>query len=292
MKIDHEIFSHVRTVELDHPARRGTPSERISERSEWTTVTQVRRSLGYRVKTFETLVSLVAEVGYRNRRYNLLFRGQEVDHKDRNGASRIYPSIYRPKDGQTSLRGPTLAARFEEFRAAMSKLRNARSSLADAGPGLYRHWEYQAALLQHYKIRKTPLLDATQSLRVAASFAMPRASHGEGFIMVLGMPHPHGSISHFVDDDMTLVKLQNVCPPEALRPHYQEGYLLGRMSVMNRTKEAADNAAYRLLAKYHLTNDGGFWTKSFRPIHQSALLPRNDPFLDKILRIVGPDPVP
>jgi hypothetical protein len=292
LKISGEVFSHVGWKEVAPPKKgAGRQVSRISERSEWCSVARVRESQGYRVTSFRMLVSLVAELGYLNRSYNLLFRGQGGDFRDRNGRTVIYPTLHRPKRGHAQLRKATLEAREKALEAAVETLRRSRERLEVASPGLYKHREYQLALLQHYGIRKTPLVDATHSLRVATSFAMPDRSSGEGYLFVLGLPHAQGSISHFIDQDMVLVKLQNVCPPEALRPHYQEGYLLGRLS-RTATKDAGDNAAYRVIAKYHLVNEAGaFWDADFQPLPTSALLPKDDPFEKILVDLVGPDPV-
>jgi len=294
-RIDGNVFSHIRFTETIYPDEPDLEEEletQTVERPEWCSVPKVRASGGYTVRSFRALVSLVAELGYRNRRYNLLFRGQQQDYLDRNGRSAIYPSIFRPKPGQKHLRKTAIAERFDALTKAIALLRKEKSALGAGWPGLYLLREYQMALLQHYGVRKTPLTDATHSLRVATSFALPDRTATEGFVLVLGMPHPSGSISHFVDDDIVLVKLQNVCPPSALRPHYQEGYLLGRLSLTC-SKERGDNAAYRLIAKYHLKNeDGSFWDDDFRPIPPTALYPADDPFEQKMLDLLGPDQVP
>lgn len=289
--IEHDVFSHIHSTKLVHP-RRGfaKPKSVRYQDAEWCSVAKVRQSFGYDVSSFRELVTLVAAIGYRNRAFNLLFRGQGTDYKDKNERTKILPAIFRPKAGQVSLRGPTLAGRVAELNKAVEVLRENRHKLDLAGLGLFQHREYQIALLQHYLLRKTPLLDATHSLRVATSFAMP-TGRADGVLYVFGMPHPQGSISHFIDADVSLVKLQNVCPPNALRPHFQEGYLIGRLSFQGE-KLAGDNAAYRLIAKYHLDNSSGnFWDPDFQPIPQGALLPAVDPFGQTLLSIVGPDPV-
>ena len=51
--------------------------------TDWVAVDRLRASTGYPVRSFRRLVELVAELGYRNYRYNLLFRGQAGDWGDR-----------------------------------------------------------------------------------------------------------------------------------------------------------------------------------------------------------------
>jgi len=62
------------------------------------------------------------------------------------------------------------------------------------------------AILQHYGVCDTPLVDLTHSLRVAASFAhlefLKAKSKNKrrkyGYVMALAMPYPVGSISYSV----------------------------------------------------------------------------------------------
>jgi hypothetical protein len=82
------------------------------------------------------------------------------------------------------------------------------------------------AILQHYEICKTPLLDVTQSLRIAASFASHNAGR-RAHLMVLGIPRVSGAVTASAEAGLQIVCLASVCPPTAVRPHIQEGYLLG-----------------------------------------------------------------
>lgn len=248
-----------------------------------TTVGKVRQDKGFAVKSFRNLVRCVAELGSCNPHFNLFFRGQDKDYKDKNDRTRLYPSIFRPDKERLSQ--TVVATRFKQLRALIKMLRANQLNLGLRSP-LAIHVEYWLSLLQHYGVCPTPLLDLTQSLRVAASFALlDTETHNlrdSGYLYVLGMPHLHGSISFFADDRMTIVKLQNVCPPEALRPHFQEGYLVGRWP-RTASKEAGDNCAYWLVGKYLLDNTGQrFFDEEFPPIPQEAVLPEPDPFRDRI----------
>ena len=247
-------------------------------------VTRIRQSNGKPVKSFQDLVSCVAEIGFNNQRFNLLFRGQRKDYRDKKYQSVLYPTLCRPDARKRFIRTTVIKERYR-------KLNQLRDFLLQMHPEvmpleLSRHPESSFALLQHYGILPTPLIDLTQSLRVAATFALRNSR--SGYVFVFGMPHPHGSISHYIDLDMVLVKLQNVCPPDALRPHYQEGFLAGRLPFLPK-KEAGDNLARRMIGKYYLDNSkGNFWSKDFQPIPEKALFPTKDPFkrrLGKILKI-------
>ncbi|MGO9572570.1 MAG: FRG domain-containing protein [Desulfomonilaceae bacterium] len=254
-----------------------------------TTVVKVRRDIGFPVSTFPNLVRYVAELGSRNTRFNLFFRGQNEDYTDSEGKTKLYPSILRPDANRKQLRRPVIESRFEQLQAFTRRLRANRVELR-LSSHLTVHHEYWYSILQHYGLCRTPLLDLTQSLRVAATFALHDVETGtwmpRGYLYVLGMPHLHGCISAFVDDRLTVVKLQNVCPPQALRPHFQEGYLVGRWP-RTASKEAYDNFAYWLVGKYLLDNtDGDFFKDDFPPIPPDVLLPREDPFGERLQELV------
>jgi hypothetical protein len=222
-------------------------------------------------------------LGSQNTRFNLFYRGQIDDYKDNNGRTKLYPSIFRPE--RKRLSAVVVKTRFERLNALIKTLVTNRFNLGLLSP-LTVHDEYWLSLLQHYGICPTPLLDLTQSLRVAASFALldteTRSLRKDGYVYVLGMPHLHGCISSFADDRMVIVKLQNVCPPQALRPHFQEGYLVGRWPGTT-FKEKEDNFAYWLVGKYRLDNtEPGFFDDKFPPIPADSLLPEKDPFMDQI----------
>lgn len=242
---------------------------------------QIIENSGFKVKRYQQLVRCIAELGFLNQHFNLLYRGQDKDYKNKKGFSEIYPSIYRSKSEIPSV--TTIQERFGELRKIRTKLRiNKKDILLQRG--IMSYPEYYYALIQHYQIYPTPLIDLTQSLRVAATFALRKST--TGFVLVFGMPHPQGSISHFIDQEMVLVKLQNVCPPSALRPHYQEGYLAGKLPFKSE-KQVGDNLARRLIGKYYIDNsDGNFWNKGFSEIPEEALFPVKDPFQRELKEVL------
>ena len=254
------------------------------------TVAKVRADKGYRVKSFSELVKCIAELGSRNSRFNLLFRGQGNDYKDSNNRTKLYPSIYRPVNSNGRLSTVKLQKRLKNLKELIYALSKNRKNLGLSGY-LLKHQEYWEAIIQHYNLCPTRLLDLTQSIRVAATFALydinSNKDREDGFVYVLGFPHPNGSISTYADDELILVRLQSVCPPEAYRPHFQEGFLAGRWP-RSKTKDAEANFAYWLLAKYRLTNKNNkFFDKEFPPIPYRVLIPEKDPFKDKLLNIIN-----
>ena len=244
-------------------------------------VNLIRESEGYQVKTYKELVRCVAELGYLNPQFNLLYRGQDKDYKGDTG-SIIYPSIFRPEYRKT-LTTTEIQERFKSLEKIHMKLLSEKRKIF-LEKILLSYPEYYYALIQHYEKSLTPLIDLTQSLRVAATFAIRKDI--SGYVLVFGMPHPHGSISHFIDQEMVLVKLQNVCPPNSLRPHYQEGYLAGNFPFKE-VRQSGDNLARRLIGKYYLDNsDNHFWDKGFSRIPEEALFPKNDPFQKELNEIL------
>ncbi len=283
-KIEEEIYTH----SVEKPS--DSNSDDLPKNIVRLKVSRLRVYKGFELETFRDLVRCVGELGYLNPQFNLLFRGQDIDYRDKKYGSIIYPSIFRRRSiGSQENRFKKLDESYEKLKRnykfiSLKKQNTPRVSILS-------YPEFYYALLQHYGKNKTPLIDLTQSLRVAATFALRESEDSEdsaesGYLFVLGMPYPHGSISHFIDQDMVLVKLQNVCPPNALRPHYQEGYLAGNFPFGSNLR-AGDNLARRLIGKYKLVNfDESFWDEEFRPIPKEILFPEYDPFEEKLNKVL------
>ena len=99
------------------------------------------------------------------------------------------------------------------------------------------------AVQQHYKDRlpeandasgdrraQSLYLDVTHSVRIAAAFAFGSRTQADelAYVTVVALPQTTGSISFNADEQLELLRLSAVCPPKALRPQLQEGYLVGR----------------------------------------------------------------
>ncbi|HEY9206682.1 MAG TPA: FRG domain-containing protein [Candidatus Methanoperedens sp.] len=273
MQLIREVYTHYPEKLSDSEKNLNLPNG-----IEYISAARIRESSGFKVKTYRKLVKCVAELGYLNPHFNLLYRGQDKDYKNKNG-SIIYPSIFRPTDGKR-ITTTEIEKRFSRLDKIRMKLRSNKKNIS-LQKRLLSYPEYYYALIQHYQKNETPLIDLTQSLRVAATFALLNST--TGYVLVFGMPHPHGSISHFIDQEMVLVKLQNVCPPNAFRPHYQEGYLVGNLPFNSMLPRFGDNLARRLIGKYYLDNsDDYFWDKGFSSIPKEVLFPKNDPFQEEL----------
>jgi hypothetical protein len=136
------------------------------------------------------------------------------------------------------------------------------------------------AVLQHYEVCKTPLLDITNSIQAAASFAL-RHDPATGILYVLGFPHINDSISFYVVEELLNIKLLSICPPDAQRPYFQGGFLVSTFPSRVSQKRASLDVACRLIAKFRIgwgkpETSWDFWGENYEPIPDGALFPAND----------------
>jgi len=143
------------------------------------------------------------------------------------------------------------------------------------------------SILQHYEVCATPLLDVTHSLRIAASFAS-LAGGNQVFLYVVAVPNLSGAITANAEGGLQVVRLASVCPPAAIRPHIQEGYLIGEYPEMVGITQSRHYKRYemdvgrRIVAKFHF-NPGTFWCDAnFPPITKEALYPRDLGWLETL----------
>jgi hypothetical protein len=240
---------------------------------------QVRQSQGHEVSDYLELAGKIAELQFRNRDYVLLYRGQLRDHRSHNGQSTLQPTIFRMPPGTHSL--DRLPIRFDSLEAAECSLVDRFQRLGFIGlDELTRHRILRWSILQHYEVHPTPLLDVTQSLRIAASFASIGNETEEAFLYVLGVPNISGAISASAEAGLQIVRLSSVCPPSAIRPHVQEGYLVGEYPEIGSYDQKQlyglpeIDFGKRLVAKFRF-NPQKFWSKSgqFQMIGPRALYP-------------------
>lgn len=227
------------------------------------------------VATFRELMEHIARLSYVNKDYLLFFRGQAADYKNKVGASSFYPSIYR---GDRVLR-EELERRFSVLSAASARLVEAfKSHKIQGASDVRRRKLIQWSILQHYEVCPTPLLDFTQSVRVACSFAMLDKSKTEPLVFVFGLPYLTNRISTNSEQDIVNVRLLSICPPDALRPFFQEGYLAGTDEVTFDFPNSKDELDFnsRLIAKFQIRRGAKFWSRGFAPIPKEALYPTSD----------------
>jgi hypothetical protein len=234
----------------------------------------VRKSGGAFVRSYAELVERVAEISFRNPEYLLFFRGQAKDYQEKKMTT-IQTPIFRSTDSKGQLAISEIERRFRVLERAEEALA-AQYTLAGK-ERVQRYGILRWALLQHYEVCRTPLLDVTHSLRVACSFAFQERQES-CFLYVLGFPQISGSVTTSSEHGIQVLRLLSICPSAALRPHYQEGYLVGEFPTISyRQKMLYDrtelDVASRLVCKFQLANYEKFWRAGFAEIPREALFP-------------------
>lgn len=230
------------------------------------------------VGSFHELVEQVAQLSYLNKDHLLFFRGQAQDHRNKAGASTFYPSIYR---GERVPREQIMLG-FDVLESASARLCDALQSRDIGGHRDVRRRKYiQWSILQHYEVCATPLLDFTQSLVVACSFAYLDADGGDPYVFAFGLPFLTNRVSVNSEHDLVNIRLLSICPPEALRPYFQEGYLAGTDEVSTEYDSKTElDFNNRLVAKFRLTGGAKFWGEGYRKLPESVLYPPRDMVLE------------
>lgn len=237
----------------------------------------IRESDPVKISSFRDLVKAVARIANHNPDYSLFFRGQGKDYKLSSGASSFYPTILRSPG--RSLSNKELQERYETLDLCSTELIDRLASLQIENLNKLKKFpELIWSILQHYEVCPTPLVDFTHSLRVASSFALNDVNDA-AYIFVFAFPYPNGTISYFTEEELLNVRLLSACPAEALRPHFQEGYLLGSFPSRARKKQPFLDFGRRLIAKFEIPKNS-FWSQDFHAIPNSALYPPHDEIAD------------
>jgi hypothetical protein len=245
------------------------------------------RSPGHDVSSYRGLLQKVAALTYHNSRFRILFRGQcadyTVNHRGEPVArSSLYPSILR-STGEKE-RKAELNRRFALLARTEEKL---RESLA--ARDVHRDRIVRWAIIQHYEIMATPLLDVTSSLQTALSFALA-GNRDEGYIFALAFPQLTGLISVSIESLTQVIDLTQICPPDALRPHFQSGVLVGDYPTVDNTTSThggkgmvGNNFSCRLLSKFRLTDCRNWINEGFVPTRSDILFPdADDPWFTQV----------
>jgi len=232
------------------------------------------RAPAFEIGNYRALVEHVARLSYANRNQLVFFRGQGKDYQNKAGGSTLYPAIYR----SDNLLHAELEVRFRQLDSASRILvelfdKHKIEGARDVSRKKYVQW----SVIQHYEVAPTPLLDITHSLRVACSFAQLAGTDPSCYVYVLGFPYPTNRISINSEEDLVNIRLLSICPPDALRPYFQEGYMAGTPDVTSdfETKTELD-FRNRLIAKFAIPRAKGFWNAGFEGTPRTALYPSND----------------
>jgi hypothetical protein len=270
----------------DHPREADLSRHRVDAKAS--------RNPTWTLYEYSDLVDAVAFLSVMNKRLDLCFRGQAEPRPPRSG---LFRSSWQP---------PPWAGL---PRVAISDLDFYRARLAALGEvvfdvcqqmGLPR-WrslrdvdEARWAVIQHYGLWPTPMIDVTRSLRVAASFALRARDPGgrdeepiTGYMYVVGLPNRTGSITCSVDDQMLVASLNAVCPPIARRPHLQEGLLVARFPTYGKAAQdpRKSDLARRTVAQIRLidrNSQESFWSSDYPRLSDDSLQPPPD--RDPLLR--------
>ena len=234
----------------------------------------VSRSDAFPVGTYNDLIRIVAELSYLNRDNLLFFRGQTEDFRNKAGASTLYPSLYR----KNILFKGRLVDEFVLLKELSALLiEETRKVDKKAADEIRRRQYIQWSLLQHYQVHETPLLDLTQSLRVACSFAQSRPEPAQVFVYVFGLPYMPNGISINSEQEILNLRLLSVCPTFALRPYFQEGFLVGTPDLTDNYDNKNElDFNRRLVAKFAIPNDFSFWDKNLQRIPDELLFMDQD----------------
>lgn len=240
---------------------------------------------GHRVSSYVELLHKIASLNYHNSRFQLLFRGQQADYKSgKVKASNLYPSI---------LRGfvPNKLERIESLKEQFQILAKAEKLLIECNlhSDLSENQLVRWAILQHYEVCNTPLLDLTASLQTALTFSIGDREYG--WLYVFGFPQLTGGVSVSVESKTQVINLSQICPPEALRPHFQNGLLASDYPEIRSREEShaqrgmrGNNFSARLLTKFELINCNEWTNEGFLPTKEQILFPNSTDTWYKVTR--------
>ena len=233
---------------------------------------QVAGGSPWEAQSYEDLIEKVSFLAAMNKRLVLYFRGQTADFGP------IIPQLFRKNWRCFDHGGEFLInthAYWNHLHVIGERVKRMCLDIGVPRPRTLETREVQWAIIQHYGLWPTPLLDLTLNLRVAASFALAKDTT-EGILYVCGMPNCTGSITFDIDQQLVLARLQSCCPPIAKRPHYQDGFLVGRFPLYSpgHFESVKSDLNLRLIAKFKLNAaKNNFWNPSFPRISEKALYP-------------------
>lgn len=263
------------------------------------------------VESYNDLVRIVAELSYLNRENLLVFRGQARDFLNKAGASSLYPSLYR-RNVLSKARVERDFTLLDELSAIL--IEETKKLDRRAGDELRKRRYLQQSILQHYQVCETSLLDLSQSLRAACSFAQWSSSPGysspglvetgfvsatnttaepdqglqpepaseRAYLYVLAIPFPTGGISIDSREEIVSVRLLSVCPSLARRPYFQDALLAGTVDISDNYEDKNElDFNRRLVAKFTIPASKEFWDNAPGKIDDRLLFPgpEEDPML-------------
>jgi len=228
---------------------------------------------GLKVSTFRELKDEMTKLACVNSDYVLFYRGQHTDYKrtistGKKGSS-ILPSIYRLpcSEAELELRWRKLERASEELKKVLTQymkgLGKRHETTVEEIKNILKRRSILWSMIQHYELAQTPLIDVTQSLKVACSFALLDAEKEFSYIYAFALPYNTGRISLNSEHELTNIRLLSIAPSFAKRPHYQEGFLIGEDEMNYGDKFSGEyDLRRRLIGKFRIPNSEQFWTNS------------------------------
>lgn len=224
----------------------------------------------YIVHRYTELVYLVSHLRFLNKEHFILYRGESKEHLNDNTLS-FLPTIFR-----------------SDFKSDFEELKNKTEQLGELEE-LKEFCDENKEIviqsfIQHYVLCKTPYLDLTQSLRIAYSMGLINAEQANEprekiYVYLFALPYPDANISKV--ENITMVNLTSICPPLALRPQLQEGYLV------KYNDDRKDFNEY-LLAGIEIDKKELDDSKKFAVIHTKSLLENEmDCFKDEVEKVLS-----
>ncbi|MCA0301934.1 MAG: FRG domain-containing protein [Proteobacteria bacterium] len=244
-------------------------------------------------QNYAELLEIISFLSVMNKRHSLYFRGQ-VD--DRPPKAALFRDTWASLSGKRHEINARPGVRQKVWQHLLEHIPFLVQDVCGRFPtprpatlSLFR--EAVWAVAQHYYLWPTPLIDVSPNLRVAASFALSKRQ-ASGFVYVYALPASTNSVTFDADQHVVLARLQAVCPPVAKRPHYQDGYLIGRFPFDGptgdgeRAPRAVSDPARRLVAKILLRNSprGSFWDRDFPQMGEPSLVPSRHDALERAFR--------
>jgi uncharacterized protein YutE (UPF0331/DUF86 family) len=244
---------------------------------------EVWQAPAFKVRNYRELVEHAAKLSYANKSQLAFFRGQGIDYQSKAQGSTLYPAIYR---------GDNLAIAELELKlrtldtAAQQLSRLFEEHAIEGWRDIKRKKLVQWSILQHYEVVPTPLIDITHSIRVACSFAQLASHDDKCYVYALGFPYPTNRISINSEEEIVNIRLLSICPPQALRPHFQEGYMAGTPDVTSNYESKTElDLRNRLIAKFEIPSNDSFWSSGVEIMPREALYPEDDQVKELCKRI-------
>lgn len=255
-------------------------SHKSLETGERYPVVETRKDEPLLVNDYPSLIQALAGISFHNPDLGLFYRGQQNDYTTGIGQSSLVPSIYRGWGPSGVKRRRIMRQRFDRLDQAVDLLkRDFNEQKLPSKNRVFQFEEVAWAILQHYGVTPTPLLDFTHSVRVAASFAT-QGDGDYGHVFAVGLPYPSASISFYADLQIVNVRLLSICPPEAQRPYFQDACMVGTFPHRYRFGyNSKIDFGRRLIAKFKLPKRS-FWSETYPPIPSEALYPSDDRIKD------------